>query len=197
MAEFTGKVMSREGSKQLSEDDAPYRIKSRDYTVTSGEHSAIQCKPNLTAATAGITSFEAGPRVAAGIAAIKVVGFYSNPQLKSSAASPSGAVGVMRCYEGKLETDASCTRTTTTMAVLEAMSNVRGTVTQGPTVALVNPGEYKAWESVMELKSTEALVWNSDPSTELDVTTVSGYIKVIVNAKTRYIPLYEVGSLAD
>ena len=192
MVDFTGKVMSREGGKQLSEDDAPYRIKSRDYTVSSGEHCAIQSKPNLTVATAGITAFEASPRVAPGIAAIKLVGFSSNPILKSEVGKGGGNVGVMRCFEGKLETGVHCTRTTAVMAVLEAMSDVRGTVSQGPTVILVNKGAYKVWESVMELKGNEAGVWNSDPGTEIS-GSVTGYIKVIVNGVARYIGLYPTG----
>lgn len=196
MVDFTGKVMSREGGQQLSEDDAPYRIKSRDYTATSGEHCAIQSKPNLTAATAGITCFEASPRVSDGIAAIKLVGFSSNPILKSSAALPNGDVGVMRCYEGKLETEEDCTRTTSVMAVLEAMSNVRGTINQGPTVILVNKGQYLAWESVMELKGKEAGVWNNDPHAEL-TATIKGYFKIIVNDVVKYVALYDVGAMQD
>lgn len=193
MVRFTGKVMARAGNKQLSRDDAPYRIKSRDFPITSGEHACIQSKPNMTGTgTAGITCFEAAPRFASGIAGGKLVGFYANPDLKGT----TGNVGPMRCFEGKLETSATCTRTITVACVLEAMSNMRGTVTQGPTVILVNTGEYKAWESVMELKGTEAGVWNDDPATEVD-GSAKGYFKVIVNGNNKYVRLYDAGSLAD
>jgi len=198
MTEYSGKVMSVGGNKQLSQDDAPYRINSRDYTITSGEHCAIQTKPNISVGgTTGITGIEASPRFAAGISGGKIVGIYSNPILKTDATATTA--GPMRCFEGKLETGTNATRTTSVMAVLEAMSNVRGTVTQGPTVILVNKGEYNAWESVMELKGAEAGVWNDDPTTELSLPggTVRGYIKVIVNANARYIALYEGTSLAD
>jgi hypothetical protein len=189
MAKFTGKVMSEEGNKQLSRDDAPYRINSRDYTVTSGEHCAIQSKPNMVATgSAGITPFESSPRFAAGVAGGKIVGYMSNPILKTTALLPGGNCGPMRCYEGKLETGVHSTRTVTVMCVLEAMSDVRGTVTQGPTVVLVNKGDYKVWESVMELKGNEAGIWKDDPATE--PSTAAGYIKVIVNANARYIQLY-------
>lgn len=189
MVSFTGKVMSEGGNKQLSKDDAPYRINSRDYTITSGEHCAIQTKPNISVGgTTGITAIESSPRFAAGIVGGKIVGVMSNPILKSSTASPGGNCGPMRCFEGKLETGTQCTRTVTVMAVLEAMSDVRGTVTQGPTVILVNKGDYKVWESVMELKSTESLVWH-DTDTAVG-GTAAGYFKVIINGNNRYVKLY-------
>jgi hypothetical protein len=52
---------------------------------------------------------------------------------------------------------------------------------------------------VLELTGTVPLVWNSDPSTELDLPggTVKGYIAVLVNGAKRYIALYEQGNLAD
>lgn len=185
MPNFTGKVMSEKGNKQLSQDDAPYRINSRDYTLTSGEHCAIQTKPNMTGTgTAGITGIESAPRFASAVAGGKIVGFFANPQLKGT----TGNCGPMRCFEGKLETSTTSTRTVTVMAVLEAMSDVRGTVSQGPTVILVNKGDYKVWESVIELKGNESGVWKDAPGTE--PTTADGYIKVIVNDNVRYIQLY-------
>jgi len=189
MVEFSGKVMSVGGNKQLSKDDAPYRINSRDYTITSGEHCAIQTKPNISVGgTTGITAIESSPRFAAGIAGGKIVGVMSNPILKSDTGVGGGNCGPMRCFEGKLETGVHCTRTTTVMAVLEAMSDVRGTVTQGPTVILVNKGDYKAWESVMELKGNESMVWNS---TDTAVGgTAAGYFKVIINGAARYVATY-------
>ena len=197
MPNFTGKVMSRAGGKQLSQDDAPYRIKSRDFTVSSGEHTCIQSKPNMiTTGTAGITPFESSPRFAAGVAGGKIVGYMSNPILKTEVLLPGGDCGPMRCFEGKLETGVHSTRTVTVMCVLEAMSDVRGTVEQGPTVLLVNKGDYKVWESVMELKGTESGVWNDDPTTEND-GDAKGYIKVIVKANDKYIRLYDKGNLAD
>lgn len=192
MVDFTGKVMSSEGNKQLSRDDAPYRINSKDYAITSGEHCAIQTKPNISVGgTTGITGIESAPRFAAGIAGGKIVGFFANPILKTTALLPGGNLGPMRCFEGKLETGVHSTRTVTVMAVLEAMSDVRGTVSQGPTVLLVNKGDYKVWESVMELKSTESGVWNDDPGTE--PSTAAGYFKVIVNDQVRYVQLYSTG----
>lgn len=191
MADFTGKVMSQEGNKQLSQDDAPYRIKSRDFAITSGEHECIQSKPNMIGTgTAGITCFNASPRFASGIAGGKIVGYVSNPILKTTALLPGGNCGPMRCFEGKLETGVHSTRIVTMMAVLHAMSNVRGTVSQGPTVILATPGEYKAWESVMELDSTESMVWNASDTT---VAQQAGYFKVVINGSDRYVMTYSTG----
>lgn len=189
MVEFSGKVMSVGGNKQLSQDDAPYRVNSKDYTLTSGEHVAIQFKPNISVGgTTGITGIEASPRFAAGIAGGKLVGVFSNPILKTSSGSPGGDIGPMRCFEGKLETGVHSTRTVAAMSVLEAMSDVRGTVTQGPTVILINKGEFKKWESVFEFKGNESLTWHD---TDADVGgAAAGYFKVIINGNVRYVKTY-------
>lgn len=180
------------------DDDKNVRINSRDYARTSGGSCACQSKPQITVGGDGVDvhAFEASPRFADEAGGRDCIGFKSNPILKGNTGTLTGA---LRCYEGKLETDLGNSRVTAVMAVLEAMSNVRGTITQGPTVILVNKGEYAVWESVMELKGAEAGVWNNDPTTELNNPggTVKGYIKVIVNAVDRYIALYEKGSLAD
>jgi len=199
MTEFSGKVMSVGGNKQLSQDDAPYRINSRDYTITSGEHCGLQTKPNIsvggTAITGvGVTGVESSPRFAAGISGGKLVGFFSNPILKTNTTAAS--TGPMRCFEGKLETGANATRTTALMCILHAMSDVRGTVTQGPTVFMINKGDYNAWESVMEFEGAETGVWNKDPGTEL-TATIKGYIKIVMDGSDKYIALYDKGALAD
>lgn len=187
MAEFSGKVMSVGGNKQLSQDDAPYRINSKDYNHTSGGCVAIQTKPNVVTGGSGVDmhGIESSPRFADAATGRDLIAFKSNPILKGTTGTLSGAV---RCYEGKLETSTTCTRTVAVMAVLEAMSDVRGTVTQGPTVILVNKGDYKAWESVMELKGNESLVWH-DTDTAVG-GTAAGYFKVIINGNNRYVKLY-------
>jgi len=204
---WKSKVMSVGGSDTIWEDhveinteddDKNVRLNSRDYARTSGGSCAVQSKPNITVGGSGVDvhSFEASPRFADEAGGRDCIGFKSNPILKGDTGTLTGA---LRCFEGKLETNYGDNRTTAVMAVLEAMSDVRGTVTQGPTVILVNKGDYKVWESVMELKGAEAGVWNNDPTTELNNPggTVKGYIKVIVNAVDRYIALYEKGNLAD
>ena len=210
MPEFRSSVMSTDGSDTVEEDhyeintendDKNVRINSRDYTRTSGGSCACQAKPNMTVGGSGVDvhGFEASPRFADEAGGRDCIGFKSNPILKGDTGTLTGA---LRCFEGKLETNYGDNRTTAVMAVLEAMSDVRGTITLGPTVIKVNKGDYTAWESVIELEGAEAGCWNASPGTEIDNNSagsvlMSGYIKVILADTTKYIALYDVGDLAD
>lgn len=196
MTVFTSVVLSRDGSDTIVadhveintlDDDKNVRLNSRDYTRTSGGSCAVQAKPNMTVGGSGVDvhGFEASPRFADEAGGRDCIGFKSNPILKGDTGTLTGA---LRCYEGKLETNYGNSRVTAVMAVLHAMSDVRGTITKGPTPLLVSKGDYAAWESVMELEGRESMCWHD---TDTDVGgTPAGYFTVIVNDQVRYVALY-------
>ncbi len=106
------------------------KLNSRDFTATSGEINAIQTKPNISVGgTTTVTCFEASPRFASGIAGGRIVGFKSNPDLKSSSAATT-IVGPIRCFEAKF--DGGSGRTVTNECyILDCMSANAATVTGG------------------------------------------------------------------
>ena len=71
-------------------DGKNVRINSRNVIQTSGDHSAVQIKPNQTVATASVTGLEVSPRFAAGIAGTNLVGIKCDPLLKGGS---GGAIG--------------------------------------------------------------------------------------------------------
>jgi len=163
------------------------RIQSRDYTATSGEHAAVQIKPNISVGgTTGITGLEISPRFAEGIAGGKIVGIFAGIDLKGAA---GGNCGPARCVEAKLESASGSTRTVSEAWCIDCMNSLHGTVTDGPAAIHVGtPGGNVAWESVMELVGTQSLCWHDTDTGTGD--TEAGYFKVIVNGNARYVALY-------
>ena len=170
-------------------DEKNVRVNSRDYEKTSGEHCAMQSKPNISVGgTTGITAFEASPRFASGIAGSKIVGIMSNPILKGAAGGNLSSA--MRCYEGKLESDSGSTRTVAEAYVLHAMQALHGTVTDGPWVVKVDAhGGNVNWAGFGVFPDDSQVA--SDGEDKSGGT--KGWIKVKIGSKTGYI---QVESLA-
>lgn len=168
-------------------DGKNVRIQSRDFLATSGEHSMIQVKPNVSVGgTTGITAIEVSPRFASGIAGSKIVGIFSNPDLKGAAGGNLSSA--MRCFEGKLESASGSTRTLAEAYVLHCMNALHGTVTTGPYAICVDTaGGNVAWAGFAKLPDDDAIANDEDTGA---ANTITGYIKVLVGSATRYIYLY-------
>jgi len=174
------------------DDEKNVRINSRDYAITSGEHCAMQSKPNVSVGgTTGITAFEASPRFASGCKGSKLVGIMSNPILKGGVQGVTGDLSsAMRCYEGKLESDTGSSRTVAEAYVLHAMQALHGTVTDGPWVIGVDAGGGNvAWAGFGKFPNDGQVANNNDSQAGGQV----GWLKVKIGTLTGYI---QVESLA-
>ena len=175
------------------EQSAALKLNSRDYTATSGEINAIQTKPNISVGgSTTVTCFEASPRFADDIAGGRIVGFKSNPDLKSGAATT--IVGPIRCFEAKF--DGGSGRTVTNqLYVLDCMTSNAATVTGGCYVIGISAagGGGTGWTGFLHARAsgaggvvTGSDAMDGDPQTD----TEDGYINIYVGSTQYQIPFY-------
>ncbi len=168
------------------------KLNSRDYTSTSGEHNAVQSKPNVSVGgTTGITAFEASPRFASGIAGGKLVGYKSNPDLKGSSAGTLS--GPVRCYEAKF--DGGSGRTVDSGYVLDCMTSNASTMTNGCFIigASAAGGGGTGWTGFMRARTSGAggLVLDPDGMAQDPITAEEeGYLNVYIGTTQYQIPIY-------
>jgi len=170
-------------------DGKNVRINSRDYTQTSGSISAVQSKPNATEdGTLMMYGFECSPRFQDGIGGTGISCFFANPDLKGTTGD---ITGILRCFEGKLESASGSTRTVADAAVLHAMQALHGTLTDGPYVIKVDAaGGGVAWKAVMDLAAdTGIAAYSAGHYSSLG--NVDGKITVVVDGHTLLIPAYD------
>lgn len=172
---------------------AALKLNSRDYTATSGEINAIQTKPNISVGgTTTVTCFEASPRFATGTAGGRIVGFKSNPDLKSSTAATT-IVGPIRCFEAKF--DGGSGRTVTNqLYVLDCMTSNAATVTGGCFVIGMSAagGGGTGWTGFLHARTDGAggvilgTGMNKNPNTEEE----AGYITLRVVSTDYQMPFW-------
>lgn len=180
-------------------DTKNVRINSRDYgTAVSGEQCAVQIKPNMTAATQGITGLEAAPRFAEGIAGAKLVGIKSNPDMKGGVGAVAGPI---RCFEGKFDGGhqllPTVRRTVAGAAyILDCMNALEATVTGGVYVIGISPdgGGGSGWTGFIHCRTSGAGgVHASVGGMGQDLSSAceeDGYIDVYIDETQYQIPLY-------
>ncbi len=189
------------------DNDKQVRINHRSYTNATGDTIGYTSKPNQTVTTTGdVYGAQMQPRVAAAVGANRLVGYQSAPIIKGSAGVSGTVTNGVQCFRAELTDELSAGKTfgddlvgfdVRSIAMESGHTYSSNVHTVG--FRMASSENSKAWDGVMKLSGTQALVWNDDPTTELNLPggTVKGYIKVIVNNASRYIALYEVGNLAD
>jgi len=173
------------------------RINSITNTGTANSWIGFQSKPAQGASMANnVIGYEVSPRVNDTFALTgsgSLIGAHVDAYLKGTTGNIAGDV---RGQQIELVTDDAGTRTVSGDVVgLRFRTAFSGTVTGSIVPFKVEKSEVqtnsKSWTALMNLTSTQAGVWNDDPGTEVDVTAVKGYLKVLVNGQTRFIALYE------
>jgi hypothetical protein len=173
-------------------DSKPVTINSRNY-ATSGNNIAFQSKPAQTVNGADIKGGEIIPRVNSGFTLSgTIMGLHVGAYLKGTAAGT--VTGDVRSLNLELVTDDAGTRTVTgNVNFIRMRSAFSATTISGKFCPIrIEKAETqtgsKQYDALLELPSTNGLVWSDDWTTE--VTTIAGAIKVLVNGSVRYIALY-------
>ena len=189
------------------DNDKQVRISHKSYDNATGDTIGYTSKPNQTVTTTGdVYGAQMQPRLAAAVGANRLVGYQAAPIIKGSSGVSGTVTNGVQCFRAELTDEAGAGKTFSDDLVgfdVRGIAMVSGHTfdsnvhTVGFRMAASENS--KTWDAVLKLSGTQALVWNDDPTTELNLPggTVKGYIKVIVNNATRYIALYEVGNLAD
>ena len=188
-------------------DNKQIRLNSRQYNNASGDSIGIQSKVDQRVTTTGVVrGFEMQPRVQAAVGCSRLVAFQGAPIIKGSSGVSGTVTNGVQCFRAELTDELGAGKTFGGDLV---GYDVRGVAMESGHTYSANVDvvgfrmaaseNSKAWDAVLKLASTQAGVWNDDPTTELNLPggTVKGYIKVIVNNADRYIALYEIGNLAD
>lgn|SRR3990167_394094 len=178
------------------DDSKVVKINSRNYTQTSGNSIAFQCKPAQTVGSSGnVIGFEVSPRVNDTIALSgsgSVIGGHIDCYLKGTGAGT--IAGDVRGAQIELVTDDAGTRTISGDVVgLRFRAAFSATTITGDMIAIkIEKAETqtnsKQWEYALSLTGDNALIWRDDYTTE--PSTAAGAIKVLVNGADRWIQLY-------
>jgi hypothetical protein len=139
---------------QNLKDNKNVRIGSRNITQTSGDHSAVQIKPNQSVTgTASVTGMEVSPRFAAGIAGANLIAIKCDPLLKAGAGNLSGKVAGI---EINIDFGVSGTRTITgDVSALETFLAIPSTYTYSGHVAVIRVRDVniKGWDALFNFDS--------------------------------------------
>lgn len=195
LKDFVG-ISGQHTDFRTDDDSKTLRLNSRNYTQTSGNSIGFQAKPAQTVASSGqVIGGEISPRVNDGIALSGsggLVGLHVDAYAKGTSAGT--IAGDVRALNLELVTDDAGTRTisgnVTGIRIRSAFSatTITGTFVPIRIEKAESQTNSKQYDAVLELPSTNAGVWHSDPGTE--PSTAAGYIKVLVNGLARYIQLY-------
>lgn len=172
------------------------RLNSRDYTATSGEHTAVQIKPNVSVGgTTGITGLEISPRFASGIAGSKLVGAFIGFDIKGAAGGNLSSDA--RCVEAKMESASGSTRTIAGVATnLACMNSLHGSCTTGVFCINVHAaGGNLAWTGFLRAASSGAggiTVSANGMTKDPESDTEAGYITMYVGSTQYQIPFYAI-----
>ncbi len=165
------------------------KLNSRDYTATSGEHNAVQSKPNVSVGGCGITGFESSPRFADTITGGKLVAFKANTDIKGSSGNIDGPI---RQYEAKF--DGGTGRTVAGGAyVLDCMSSNAATITGGMHIINVNThaGGGTGWTGLVRFQADGTCCTVGNMYTDPDSSHAeAGYFKIHVAAVEYQVPFY-------
>jgi outer membrane lipoprotein SlyB len=174
------------------------RIDSITNTGTANSWIGFQSKPGQGTTMANpVMGFEVSPRLNDGVALTgasgTIIGGHIDTYLRGTTGNVAGDV---RGEQIELITDDGGSRVVTGDVVgLRMRAAFSGTVTGHVVPFRIEFAENQTnsvdWEALMKLTGTQAGVWNDDPATEVDATTVKGYVKLLVNGQVRYIALYD------
>lgn len=165
------------------------RIGSRSLTGDSGDHSAIQSKPNRSVdGTGSVTAAEFSPRFAAGIGGANLVGIKVDPLLKAGSGNLSGQVAGVQV---NIDFGTSGTRTITgDIAAFEtflAVPSAGMTYSGLVTVMRVRDVNIRGWDAFLNLdSSTTGVTTDADK----DANNASHTLKVYVGSTLFHIQLY-------
>ena len=183
------------------QDNKQVKINSRDFSQATGSSIAFQVKPAQTVTSTGsLIGGEISPRLNNDIDIANVIGLHVDAYLKGTATKTVS--GDVRGLQIELVTDDSGTNTVSgdvsavRIRAAFSASTLTGVMAPFRVEVAETQTNSQAWDCLFELTGQSAGVWNDDPATELTLTA-KGYIKVIVNGADRYIPLVEIGSMAD
>jgi len=174
------------------------RLNSITNTGTANSWIGFQSKPGQGTTMANpVIGFEVSPRLNDGIALTGASGTIIGGHIDTYLRGTTGNVASdVRGLQLELVTDDAGTRVVTGDVVgLRMRAAFSGTVTGHVVPFRIEFAENQTnsvdWEALMKLTGTQGGVWNDDPATEVDATTVKGYLKVLVNDQVRYIALYD------
>lgn len=169
-------------------DGKNIRINSRNVTQTSGDHSAVQVKPNQTVATASITGIESSPRFAAGIAGTNLIGIKSDPLLKGGSGGNIG--GEITAFQANIDFGTTDSRVITgDVSALDAFLAIPSDNTYNGDVALlrVKTVNIRAWDYFMNIDDANTGVETLASGT---YSTAEGYLKIVIGSTDYRLPYY-------
>jgi hypothetical protein len=174
------------------------RLNSITNTGTANSWIGFQSKPGQGTTMANpVIGFEVSPRLNDGVALTgasgTIIGGHVDTYLRGTTGNVAGDV---RTLQLELVTDDAGVRAISgDVAALRMRTAFSGSISGAFVPFRIEKSEVqtnsKSWTALMKLTETQAGVWNDDPATEVDATTVKGYIKVLVNGQIRYIALYD------
>lgn len=173
-------------------DTKDVSINSRDYTQVTGNIFACRCKPNATGdGDLFMYGFESSPRFADGVGGLGLSCYIAEADLKGTTGD---ITGILRCFEGKLESTSGSQRTVADAAVFHAMNALHGTLTDGPYVLKVDThGGNVAWKGLMDLPDVSGIAQYRDAG--YTPGNADGKIFIYIGDNLLYIPAYD--TMAD
>lgn len=169
-------------------DTRNVRINSRNYTQTSGDASAVQIKPNQTAATASITGLEVSPRFASAIAGTNLVGIKCDPVLKGTTGDVGGqVVGVQVNIDFGISGSRVITGDIAAFETFLAIPSSGMTFSALVTVMRVRTVNIKAWDAFLNVDDTSTGVTTATDKTG---NNKSHTLKVYVGSTLFHAQLY-------
>jgi hypothetical protein len=191
-------LLLNSGVTSTDQSGETIRLNSITNTGTANSWIGFQSKPAQGASMANsVIGFEVSPRINDGVALTTasgtVIGAHVDTYLRGTTGNVAGDV---RGQQIELVTDDAGTRVITGDLVgLRMRAAHSGTVTGHVVPFRIEFAENQTnsvdWEALMKLTGVQGGVWNDDPATEVDATTVKGYVKLLVNGQVRYIALYD------
>ena len=183
---------------ETTDDDKNVRIQSRDYASTSGEFSAIQCKPNITTqGTVTIYGMEISPRFARGAGGNTLVGIRSTPILKGASGTVDGTLtGDVRVFQAEVTDENVAGRTITgVVSMLWCWHQLAShTFTGGIYVMdLRTAGGGKGWDGFVNVQASGDagfVVCSDGMFRDPESHTEAGYITVTIAGTDYEIPIY-------
>lgn len=174
-------------------DGKNVRLNSRNVTQATGDHTAVQCKPNKSVdGTGAITGIEVSPRFAAGIGGSNLRAILADPLLKAGSGDITGSVvGV----EVNLDFGVSGTRTITgKVKAFSSFLALPSTYTYSDNIVFlhIRSPNIRQWTHLLEIESGNSVI--SDSAETGTSGTKRGWLLIDVAGTDRYLRLYDTGA---
>lgn len=175
-------------------DGKNVRINSRNVTQTSGDHSAVQIKPNQTVATASVTGLEISPRFASAIDGTNLVAIKADPVLKGTTGDVGGqVVGVQVNIDFGISGSRTITGDIAGFEAFLAVPSSGMTYDALVTVMRVRTVNIRAWDSFVNFDDANTGCANAtadamfrDPEGDQE----AGFITIHIGTTKYEIPIY-------